>query len=204
MTRIAVLCSGGGTNLQALADAWKAGMFEDGELALVVASKPGIYALRRAADNNIPAVVVARRQYPNMEEYDDAMLEVLTRYRISLVVTAGFLSILGPKVLGAFPRKIINVHPSLIPSFCGKGFYGLHVHKAALDYGVKVTGATVHFVNDIVDGGEIILQKAVEVLPDDTPESLQKRVMEDAEWEILPRAVALLCRREAGRTPRPG
>ncbi|MCL2055784.1 MAG: phosphoribosylglycinamide formyltransferase [Oscillospiraceae bacterium] len=193
MTKIAVLCSGSGTNLQALIDAWHDGMFEDGAIALVIASRPQIFALERASDNGIPAVIVNRRDYHTSQEYDDAMLTELKRHHIDLVVTAGFLSILGPKVLAAYEERIINVHPSLIPSFCGKGFYGLHVHKAALDYGVKVTGATVHIVNHIVDGGRILLQKAVEVLPDDTPEILQKRVMEQAEWEILPKAVAIFC-----------
>lgn len=196
MTRIAVLVSGGGTNLQCLIDAWKEGRFETGELSLVIASRPDIYAIRRASDSNIPTVTVARKDYTVVEEYDGAMLEVLSRYHIDLVVTAGFLSILGPQVLTAYENKVINIHPSLIPSFCGKGFYGLHVHKAALDYGVKVTGATVHFVNHIVDGGKIILQKAVEVLPEDTPESLQQRVMEEAEWQLLPEAVAMFCRGE--------
>jgi phosphoribosylglycinamide formyltransferase-1 len=198
-TRIAVLVSGGGTNLQALIDAWKAGRLETGEIALVVASKPGIYALQRAADNAIPSVTIERARYaPDMDAYDAAMLDALTRYHIDLVVLAGFLTILGPKVLAAFDRRIINVHPALIPAFSGKGFYGLHVHKAALDYGVKITGATVHYVNGEIDGGEIIMQKAVDVLADDTPETLQRRVMEEAEWDILPRAVAMLCR---GDTP---
>ena len=194
MTRIAVLCSGGGTNLQALIDAWRGGMFKNGELALVVASRPQIFALERAAANGIPSVVVNREDFPAPDEYDAAILAELRRFHIDLAVTAGFMSILGPKVLAAYEDRIINVHPSLIPSFCGKGFYGLRVHKAALDYGVKVTGATVHIVNHIVDGGRILLQKAVEVKPDDTPESLQRRVMEEAEWDILPKAVAMFCR----------
>jgi len=196
MTRIAVLCSGGGTNLQALIDAWHEGMFENGEIALVVGSRPGIFALERASDNSIPAVIVNRKDYHTADEYDEAMLIQLDRHHVDLVVTAGFLSLLGPRVLTAYEERIINIHPSLIPSFCGKGFYGLHVHKAALDYGVKVTGATVHMVNHIYDGGRILLQKAVEVMPDDTPESLQKRVMEEAEWEILPKAAAMFCRGE--------
>lgn len=194
ITRIAVLVSGGGTNLQALIDAWKAEKLETGEIALVISSKKGTYALQRAADNGIPSMALERKAFHNMDDFHDAMLEALTRYRIDLVVTAGFLTIIGPKVLAAYEKKIINIHPALIPSFCGKGFYGLHVHKAALDYGVKVTGATVHYVNGEIDGGEIILQKAVDVLPDDTPETLQRRVMEEAEWELLPMAVALLCR----------
>ncbi|MCL2009522.1 MAG: phosphoribosylglycinamide formyltransferase [Synergistaceae bacterium] len=196
MIRIAVLCSGGGTNLQALIDAWRSGTFVNGEIALVLASRPQIFALERAAANDIPAVIVNRKDYPNPDEYDEAMLTQLKSHNIDLVVMAGFLSILGSKVLAAYEDRIINVHPSLIPSFCGKGFYGLRVHKAALDCGVKVTGATVHMVNHVVDGGRILLQKAVKVLPDDTPESLQQRVMEEAEWEILPEAVAMFCRGE--------
>jgi len=193
MVRIAVLCSGGGTNLQALIDAWQAGMFENGELALVVASRPGVFALERAAKADITSVVVSRKDFANADEYDAALLEQLSAHNIDLVVTAGFLSILGAKVLTAYEDRIINVHPSLIPSFCGHGFYGLRVHEAALEYGVKVTGATVHIVNHVVDGGRILLQKAVEVLPDDTPETLQHRVMEQAEWDILPKAVAMFC-----------
>jgi len=181
MTRIAVLCSGGGTNFQALIDAWHGGMFENGELALLIASRSQIFALERAANNGIQAVIVNRKDYPTPEEYDAAMLSELERHNIDLVVMAGFLSIVGPKVLAAYEERIMNVHPALIPSFSGKGFYGLHVHKAALDYGVKVTGATVHMVNHIVDGGRIILQKAVEVMPNDTPETLQRRVMEEVE-----------------------
>ncbi|MDL2233135.1 phosphoribosylglycinamide formyltransferase [Ruminococcaceae bacterium OttesenSCG-928-L11] len=196
MTRIAVLISGGGTNLQSLIDAQTAGMFEDGEIVLVLSSKQKVFAIQRAADNGIPSVIVARKDYHNLEDYDGAMRAELDRYHVDLVVLAGFLSILGPKVLGAYGGRILNIHPALIPSFCGKGFYGLHVHKAALDYGVKVTGATVHFVNEVVDGGKIVLQKAVDVMPDDTPESLQLRVMEDAEHIILPQAVAMYCRGE--------
>lgn len=192
-TRIAVLVSGGGTNLQALIDAQEAGKLGDGRITLVISSKPEVYALRRASEHGIPAIVVERKKYRVPDEYDEAMFEVLGRYHIDLIITAGFLSILGPKVLTAYDKKIINIHPALIPAFSGKGFYGLHVHKAVLDYGCKVTGATVHYVNGVVDGGEIILQKAVNVLDDDTPESLQKRVMEEAEWELLPKAVALLC-----------
>ena len=196
MTRIAVLCSGGGTNLQALIDAWKQGDLAGGELALVMASRPGVYALERAAENGIPRVVVARKAYATLADYDHAMAQELAQHNIDFVVTSGFLSILGSEVLSAYDNKIINVHPSLIPSFCGKGFYGLHVHEAALAYGVKVTGATVHFVNHIVDGGRIILQKAVDILPGDTPEALQQRVMEQAEWILLPQAVAMYCRGE--------
>jgi phosphoribosylglycinamide formyltransferase-1 len=199
MTRIAVLCSGSGTNFQALIDAWRGDMFEDGELSLLIASRPGIFALQRAADNGILSVVVSRKSYPSPDEYDAAMLQELDRHKIDLVVAAGFLSILGPKVLAGYENRIINVHPALLPSFGGKGFYGLRVHEAALEYGVKVTGATVHMVNHIVDGGKIILQKAVEVMPGDTPESLQRRVMQEAEWEILPKAVAMLCRGGLGQ-----
>jgi len=196
MVRIAVLCSGGGTNLQALIDAWQNGMFENGEIALVIASRPGIYALERAAKGGIASVVVNRKDFAYADEYDAALLEQLVTHNIDLVVTAGFLSIIGAKVLTAYEDRIINVHPSLIPSFCGHGFYGLRVHEAALNYGVKVTGATVHIVNHVVDGGQILLQKAVEVLPDDTPETLQRRVMEQAEWDILPKAVAMFCEKQ--------
>jgi len=195
-TRIAVLCSGNGTNLQALIDAWRGGMLENGEIVLVIASRPGIFALERASANGIPAEIVNRKDCGTPDEYDQAMHAQLERYRADLVVTAGFLGIVGPKVLATYEDRIINVHPSLIPSFCGKGFYGLHVHKAALEHGVKVTGATVHMVNHIVDGGRILLQKAVEVLPGDTPETLQRRVMEEAEWKTLPKAVAMFCRGE--------
>jgi len=194
--RIAVLCSGGGTNLQALINAWHNDKFEKGILALVVASRPNIFALERASASNIPAVIVDKKEYKAPDKFDDALHAQLKSHNIDLVVMAGYLCILGPKVLSTFEGRIINVHPSLIPSFCGKGYYGLRVHKAALEYGVKVTGATVHIVNHIVDGGRILLQKAVDVLPDDTPESLQRRVMETAEWEILPKAVAMFCRDE--------
>lgn len=196
MTRIAVLVSGGGTNLQALIDAWKSGCLGGGDLSLVVASKPGIFALERAESAGIPTVTVERRKYADISGYDAALAAALAERDIGLVVLAGFLSVLGPCVLNAFENRIINVHPSLIPSFCGKGFYGLRVHEAALEYGVKVTGATVHFVNQVVDGGKIILQKAVEISPDDTPESLQQRVMREAEWELLPKAVAMFCNGE--------
>lgn len=196
MTRIAVLVSGGGTNLQALIDAWKSDNLGGGELSLIVASKPGIFALERAEKAGIPCVIVVRKQYADASAFDAALAATLTEHEIGLVVLAGFLCVLGPCVLGAYENRIINVHPSLIPSFCGKGFYGLRVHEAAINRGVKVTGATVHFVDQVVDGGRIILQKAVEVLPDDTPESLQQRVMREAEWELLPKAVAMFCRGE--------
>jgi phosphoribosylglycinamide formyltransferase-1 len=195
--RIAVLVSGGGTNLQALIDAWKDDGLGGGVLSLVVSSKSGVPALERAERANIPAVTVERKNYANAAEFDSALAAALKEHSIDLVVLAGFLCVLGPQALQSFENRIINVHPSLIPSFCGKGFYGLRVHEAALEYGVRVTGATVHFVNQVVDGGKIILQKAVDVLPGDTPESLQKRVMREAEWKLLPQAVAMFCRGEA-------
>ncbi len=190
MKRIVVLVSGGGTNLQALLDAKAAGEIPGGEFVAVIASKPGVYALERAAKAGIPGEVLPSRKEGDPEF---ALLALLGRYQADLIVLAGFLSILGERVVKAYENRIINIHPALIPSFCGKGFYGLHVHEAALAYGVKVTGATVHFVNEIPDGGAIILQQAVEIREGDTPEILQKRVMEQAEWKILPRAVALFC-----------
>lgn len=193
MLRIAVFVSGGGTNLQALIDAQKAGKNPNGEIVLVLSSNSKAYALERARQNGIETVVLPRRQYSSTEEYDQALLKVMQEQRIDLIVLAGFMCILGETFTRAYDRRILNVHPSLIPSFCGEGFYGLHVHEAALAYGVKVTGATVHFVNEVTDGGQIILQRAVDVLPGDTPETLQKRVMEQAEWELLPRAVAMIC-----------
>ena len=192
MLNIAVLVSGGGTNLQALLDSEARGENPNGRITLVVASKPGVYALERAAKAGVEGVVVRRKGYENSEAFDAALLETLKSHNIDLVVLAGFLSVLGPSVIEAYPRRILNVHPSLIPAFCGKGMYGLKVHEAALAKGVKVTGATGHFVNEIPDGGEILLQKAVEVLPDDTPETLQRRVMEQAEWQLLPRAAELV------------
>ncbi len=193
MLRIAVFVSGGGTNLQALLDAKDRGEIPNGEFALVLSSREGVYALERAKGHNIPTVVLARKSFPDAQVFDQAILEVLAAYQIDAIVLAGFLSILGQAVIARYPRRILNVHPSLIPSFCGAGYYGLKVHQAALDYGVKVTGATVHLVNEIPDGGEIVLQKAVDVLPGDTPETLQRRVMEQAEWVLLPKAVAMLC-----------
>ena len=193
MIKIAVLVSGGGTNLQALIDAQKAGAFPNGEIALVMASNQKAYALERAKNAGIESVVVSRKSFVDPADYDRAVVETLQSRGIELVVLAGFLSILGKPVIEAYPERILNIHPSLIPSFCGAGFYGLRVHQAALDYGVKVTGATVHLVNEIPDGGRILLQKAVEVLPGDTPEVLQRRVMEQAEWKLLPQAVAMLC-----------
>ena len=196
MRNIAVLVSGGGTNLQAILESERRGENPNGKVTLVVASKPGVYALERAKNFGVPGVVVRRKDYATAEEFDAALLNVLREHHIDLVVLAGFLSVLGPSVIAAYPDRILNVHPSLIPSFCGPGFYGLRVHEAALERGVKVTGATVHFVNEVCDGGPILLQKAVEVQPGDTPETLQKRVMVEAEWELLPRAIALVCNEE--------
>ena len=191
--RIAVLVSGGGTNLQALIDAQDVGVITRGEIALVVSNKSGVYALERAARAGIPAETVTRKASGGTQEgFEQALLAVLERHRIDLVVLAGFLSILSAGFIRKYENRIINVHPSLIPSFCGKGYYGLKVHEAALAYGVKVTGATVHLVNEIPDGGRILLQKAVDILPGDTAEVLQKRVMEQAEWKLLPRATELV------------
>lgn len=191
-TRIAVFVSGGGTNLQALIDAQSAGKIPDGEIVLVVSSNPEAYALTRAARAQIPTVTISKHECGSQGAFEAHIMKTLVETHVELIVLAGFMSILSESFTSVFPRRIINVHPSLIPSFCGKGFYGLRVHQAALDYGVKVTGATVHFVNEIPDGGEIILQKAVDVLPDDTPETLQRRVMEEAEWQLLPRAVQMI------------
>ena len=187
-TKIAVLVSGGGTNLQALIDAG----IPSGEIALVVASRPGVYALERAYNAGIPSEVLRKAKGEEPTLYGERLLEVLRKHEIDLVVLAGFLTILSEDFTKKYPRRIINIHPSLIPSFCGEGFYGLRVHEAALERGVKLTGATVHFVNEIADGGEIILQKAVEVKEGDTPEILQRRVMEQAEWLLLPQAVELV------------
>ena len=191
--KIAVLVSGGGTNLQALIDAQKRGELGAGEITLVIASKPGVYALERAAQNGIESKVLARKDYGSIAEYSRALADALTESGIDLVVLAGFLTIIDEQVYNAFPNKILNVHPALIPSFCGKGFYGLHVHEAALEKGVKVSGATVHIVTPECDAGPIVLQKAVEVKEGDTPETLQRRIMEEAEWKILPKAVRLFC-----------
>ena len=191
--RIAVLVSGGGTNLQALIDAQQAGEIPDGEIALVVSNKTGAYALERAAKAGIPAVTVTKKASGGTQEgFEQALLAILKENSIDLIILAGFLAILSADFTRAYNDRIINVHPSLIPSFCGKGFYGLKVHEAALEYGVKVTGATVHLVNEIPDGGKILLQKAVDILPDDTAETLQKRVMEQAEWKLLPKAAQLV------------
>jgi phosphoribosylglycinamide formyltransferase-1 len=192
MTRIAVFVSGGGTNLQALLDSEKRGENPYGKIVLVIASNPSAYALERAAKAGVEHMVIRRKDYDSQEAYDEAMLKALQEHQIEEIVLAGFLSILSSKIIAAYPNRIINVHPSLIPSFCGKGYYGLKVHEAALAYGVKVTGATVHYVNEVPDGGQIIYQKAVEVKDGDTPEILQKRVMEQAEWILLPKACAML------------
>jgi len=189
VVRVAVLVSGGGTNLQAIIDAKNAGKIPSAELALVLASNDKAYALTRAANAGIPSEVLRKAKGEDVTLYGERLLEVLRRHNIDLVVLAGFLTILPENVIRAYDHRILNVHPSLIPSFCGDGFYGLRVHEAALAKGVKVTGATIHFVNEITDGGDIIAQKAVEVLPDDTPETLQKRVMVEAEWVLLPQAV---------------
>ena len=193
MLNVAVLVSGGGTNLQAILDAKAAGALPHAKIALVLASKPGVYALERASKAGVPGIVVARKSYAAPEEYDAALLAALREHRIDVVVLAGFLTITGDNFVEAFRNRIINVHPALLPSFGGKGYYGLHVHEAVLARGVKVTGATVHFVNEVCDGGPIILQKAVDVKEGDTPEVLQRRVMEEAEWLLLPQAVSLFC-----------
>ncbi|MDO4270310.1 MAG: phosphoribosylglycinamide formyltransferase [Eubacteriales bacterium] len=196
MVNIAVFVSGGGTNLQALIDAAQAGQIENGRIALVVSSSPGAFALTRAEKAGIPSAVLRRRDFDSVERYGDALDTLLRENGIGLIVLAGFMTVLSADFCRRYENRIINIHPSLIPSFCGEGFYGLRVHEAALAKGVKVTGATVHFVSEVVDGGAIIAQKAVEVEPDDTPESLQKRVMRQAEWVLLPRAVSDFC---AGR-----
>ena len=190
--RIAVLVSGGGTNLQAILDAAGRGEIPDGKMELVISDRAGAYALERAAKAGIPSVEINKKACGGQEAFEKKLITALTENRIDLIVLAGFLSILTENITTLYPRRIINVHPSLIPSFCGAGFYGLQVHQAALNRGVKVTGATVHFVNEIPDGGEIIAQKAVDIKPGDTPEILQRRVMEQAEWIILPRSVELI------------
>ena len=193
MTKIAVLVSGGGTTLQALIDAEKRGELGDGKISLVIASKPGVYALERAQNNGIEAMVLPRKEYDSIAAYSRALADTMTAAEIDLVVLAGFLTIFDEQVYESFPNRILNIHPALIPSFCGKGFYGLHVHEAALEKGVKVSGATVHIVTPECDAGPIVLQKAVEVKQGDTPETLQKRIMEEAEWKLLPEAVKLFC-----------
>ena len=187
--KIAVLVSGGGTNLQALIDAQKSGIINNGEIVLVISNVTGAYALERAKTAGIDSFTVSKKQLGSQDAFEEAIIKKLDEYSVDLIVLAGFLSILSKDFTAKYKNRIMNVHPSLIPSFCGKGFYGLKVHKAALDYGVKVTGATVHFVNEIPDGGEIIMQKAVDILESDTPETLQKRVMQQAEWIILPQSV---------------
>ena len=195
LSRIAVFVSGGGTNLQALIDAQRSGIIKSGEIDLVLSSNPNAYALERAANAGIPSVVVARRACASLAEFEEKICAALDEYSIDMIVLAGFMSILSADFTRKYDKKIINVHPSLIPSFCGKDFYGLRVHEAALSYGVKVTGATVHYVNEIADGGEIIMQKAVYIKEGDTPETLQRRVMEEAEWQILPLACEQVARR---------
>ncbi len=192
-TNIVVLVSGGGTNLQALIDAGKRGELGNGEITCVISSNESAYALTRAKENNIKARTLVRKDFSDISSYSKAMRDVLIEEKADLIVYAGFMTILDENVCDAFPNRMINVHPALIPSFCGKGFYGLHVHEEALKKGVKVSGATVHFVTAECDAGPIILQKAVEVLENDTPETLQKRIMENAEWKILPKAVKLFC-----------
>lgn len=190
---IAVLVSGGGTNLQALINAQKSGIITSGEIKLVVSSNKSAYALKRAENAGIKTAVCERKGF-SQKEFEESILNALEKEEIEVIVLAGFMSILSADFVKRYPERIINVHPSLIPSFCGEGFYGLRVHKAALDYGVKVTGATVHFVNEIPDGGRIIMQKAVDIEENDTPEILQKRVMENAEWIILPAAAEKVCK----------
>ena len=191
--KIAVLVSGGGTNLQALIDAEKCGIIKSGTISLVISNNPHAYAIERANKAGIETVVLSKKTCGSHENFENEVIKAIDERGISVIVLAGFMSILSEKFTSHYEKRIINVHPSLIPSFCGEGFYGLRVHEAALAKGVKVTGATVHYVNEIADGGEIIMQKAVEVLDDDTPETLQKRVMEEAEWKILPKAVELVC-----------
>ena len=205
MKKIAVLVSGGGTNLQALIDAQSRGEIVGGKIAAVISSAPGAFALERAAKAGIPGYVIARKEFASNQAMTLALVDKLRELNIDLVVLAGFMVILTQEMVQAYPNAIINVHPALIPSFAGPGCYGLHVHEKALEYGVKLSGATVHFVSEECDGGPIISQKAVEVLPDDTPELLQRRIMEQAEWKLLPRAVSLFCQdrlRVDGRTVR--
>lgn len=193
--RIAVLVSGGGTNLQALIDAQNSGIIQSGSIQLVISNNANAYALERAKNAGIDTAVVLKKEYASQAAFEEKIKALLSNYQIDLIVLAGFMSILSAGFTNDYPERILNVHPSLIPSFCGAGFYGLHVHEAALAYGVKVTGATVHFVNEIPDGGKIILQKAVEIQEGDTPEILQKRVMEQAEWKILPAAVEMVSKK---------
>ena len=190
--KIAVLVSGGGTNLQALIDAQKSNIIKSGEIVLVVSNNPNAYAITRASRAGIPSVIVSKKELGTQEAFEEKLVSVLEENGIELIILAGFMSILSESFTARYPKRIINVHPSLIPSFCGKGFYGLRVHEAALEYGVKVTGATVHYVNEIPDGGEIILQKSVSIKRNETPESLQQKVMRQAEWVILPKAAELV------------
>lgn len=198
MSNIAVFVSGGGTNLQALIDA-QGNVLQHGKIKLVISSKPDVYALQRAEKSGIDHCVIAKRDYITQEEFSTALLKKLQSYQIDMIVLAGYLSILDETIIRAYPDRIINIHPSLIPSFCGEGYYGLKVHEAALEYGVKVTGATVHLVNEIPDGGKILLQKAVDILPSDTPEVLQQRVMEEAEWILLPQATEMIAKEIEGK-----
>jgi len=191
---VAVLVSGSGTNLQALIDACKSGIIKSGEIKTIISSKEGVYALDRAKQNGIKNFCVPKKEYPVQQEFEKKLLELLKQEGTELIVLAGFMCVLSADFVNQYKDRIINVHPALIPSFCGDGFYGLKVHKAALDYGVKVSGATVHYVNEVTDGGKIILQKAVNIKKDDTPELLQKRIMEEAEWKILPKACELVCK----------
>ncbi len=193
MKNIVVLVSGGGTNLQALIDAEKRGEIKGGKITCVISSKADAFALERAANNGIRSVIIPRKDFSNAREYSEAMLGELKRQNADLIVLAGFMTILDECVTREYPYRIINVHPALIPSFCGEGFYGLRVHKAALEYGVKVSGATIHFVNEKADAGAVILQGVVDVANDETPESLQKKIMENVEWKLLPKAVSLFC-----------
>ena len=205
MKKIAVLVSGGGTNLQALIDAQHRGEIVNGEIAAVIASTPNAYALERAKNAGIPGYVVARKEYPSSQAMTIALTKKLQELGIDLVVLAGFMTILTGEMVQAYPNAILNIHPALIPSFAGPGCYGLHVHEKALEYGVKLSGATVHFVSEECDGGPIVLQKSVDVYPDDTPEVLQRRIMEECEWKLLPQAVSLFCQdrlQVEGRTVR--
>lgn len=198
MINIAVLVSGGGTNLQALIDA-QGNVLQHGKIKLVISSKPDVYALQRAKQAGIDQCVITKHDYVTQEDFSNALLKQLQICQIDMIVLAGYLSILDETIIHAYPNRIINIHPSLIPSFCGKGYYGLKVHEAALAYGVKVTGATVHIVNEIPDGGKILLQKAVDILPFDTPETLQQRVMEEAEWILLPQAAEMIAKEIEGK-----
>ncbi len=193
MKRIGVLVSGGGTNLQAIIDACESGAIKSGKVVTVVSNKKDVYALERAKNAGIEGVVIEKKAFSSLEAFDEALCEHMKSREVDLIVMAGFLCIVGDKLINEFENRIINIHPSLIPAFCGEGYYGLRVHEAALKYGVKVSGATVHYVNGVVDGGKIIKQKAVYINEDDTPEILQKRIMEEAEWKILPEAIEEIC-----------